>query len=217
MTYNEQMAMEVLKTPAGQRALTDLKLKDSQSAAQAALTPTFQRGNNVTTLGGETQAAVSVVDTGILQPFTIQYTAPTSGGKWVIIGNPGNLVSNGLSINSADIADYGGSGSVNTYEELKEYARGGFTISSINYQVSDATQFAQRVLSGSRSVDGSIVSKQLNGLLVASLNPMNNLSNVRILNLSGGQALINRDNALLFYVEAGTEITLAIATGGVRS
>jgi hypothetical protein len=213
----EQLKALLLATPEGQRALQAVKLSDSQGAAVRALTPTVQRGNPVTNIGGESIGGVSVVDTGLLETITVQYTAPTSGGKWVIIGNPGNIVSNKLGISSGDIAEFSGSGNTNSYSELQEYARGGFTIQTINYQVNSSTQFAQTVKQATVSLDGTVVSKPLNGRLVASLNPMDNLNTVRILNLSGGQAVINRENALLFFVAAGNTVTLAITPGGARS
>jgi len=218
--YDQEAISKMLATPQGLRALSAIKLDDSQTAAAQALKPTFQRGNPVNTFGGQTQAAVSTMDTGVLQPFTIQYTAPTGAagtGKWLIVGNPGGLVSGSLSIADADIADYSGTSSTNSYGELQEYARGGFTIASLNYQVSDSAQYAQAVIVATRSLDGSAAKKQLNGLIVSSLNPMNNLSNVRILDLNGGQVLINRDTALLIFVGQGVTVTLGISAGGVRS
>lgn len=213
----EQLKALLLATPEGQRALQAIKLNDSQGGAVRALTPTVQRGNPVTTVGGASIGGVSTMDTGLLETITIQYTAPTSGGKWIIIGNPGEIVSNKLGISRLEIAEYEGDGNTNSYSEIQEYARGGFTIQSINYQVSTSTQFAQTVKQATVSLDGTVVTKPLNGRLVASLNPMDNLNNVRILDLASGQALINRENALLFFVAAGNTVTLAVTPGGARS
>lgn len=217
--YSQELAKLALlaQSPQGADFLKGLQAQSSQSGAARALTPSLQKGNVTTVVGGVSVGAVSQSDTGLLEPFTITYTAPTSGAKWLIIGNNGNIITDALGISSGDIADYSGAGNTWSYTALKTFAQNGFTIATINYSVVAQAQYANTLKKVTIALDGSVVQNPLNGRVTAAFNPMDNQTLIRILDMSNGQILINNQNALALQVGAGQYVSLTITPGASRS
>lgn len=221
ISMNEkEISALLLASPAGQNVLQAIKngSADYQSKALNELRPTATKGNPVSNVGGQIVGGVSRIDTGFQETITIEYTAPTSGGKWLFIGNLGGLVSRKLNILDKDIADYDNTGSTWDYEAIKTLSIGsGFTVAAVNYQVSGSAQFSQPIIQAAISFDGTVVQKDLRGRVQAGYNSQSFQSNVRVLDLASGNALINRENALAIYVATGVTVNLAITPGWVGS
>jgi hypothetical protein len=211
-SYNEQLAIAGA-TPQGLRAVSKMNQESSAANVGRVLRPAIQPGVEAVTVGGVTSGAIATSGNQQLMPFVISFTAPSSGdAKWIVIGNPGNLVSAGAGIATADLADWGGTW---TYEEFKEIARDGVSLFQLNYEVNNAAQFAQDFLYVSRAADGFKGSVPLTGLLTGATRSSDNITTVKTLNLGATQLLIDRFNGLAIKCAAGAQITLTGTYAGV--
>lgn len=211
-SYNETLALAGA-TPQGLRAISDMNKLSSADNVGRVLRPAIQPGAEAVTVGGVTSGAISSSSNQQLMPFVINFTAPSSGDqKWIVIGNPGNLVSAGAGIATADIAAWTGTW---TYAEFQEIARDGVSLFQLNYEVSAAAQFAQDFIYVSRAADGFKGVSTLTGLLTGATRSSDNITTVKTLNLGSTQLLIDRFNGLAIKCAANAQITLTGTFAGV--
>jgi hypothetical protein len=182
------------------------------AAAQAQIAPRInvnsQRGNVV---AGVNRAPINKVSLGSITPITVVLQGGSADARTFAIGNPGDLVSSANSITVTNAAY--GAGSSWTAAQLAEYSRGGFIIAMLNYEVDNASQFANKFEYASADIGVNGARKPLQGLLTSASRSTDQNLLIKTLDLTSfnGELVINRENALFLTVGAGRTATLTLS------
>lgn len=215
--YEQKLAL-LAGTPQGAEMLRALKSQESKTGAARVLTPTITTGHSTAQINGVSFGGASGVSLGLTQPFNVSYTAPTAGdGKWVVIGDPANLIARKANIAAADIADLTTSGNTWTKAQLEEYARGGFAIQRINITVPAVAQYAEQFFIGQVDLGGKYANTPLNGRISADNSPQNFTQLLRIVDFASDPVLIDRTTALFMFVPINSSVQLVVTPAGVRN
>lgn len=189
---------------------SELEAKRAASAQNQIAPRINVNTSNSAVVAGVNKAPISRVSLGSLIPITLVFTPGSAGAKTYAIGNPGTLVSsaNGITVSGTTYA----SGSTWTYEQVQEYARSGFVVSMVNYQVTDAAQFSQDLLYCTADISKSGGRKPLQGLVTSSVRSTDQNLLIRTLDLTSfnGELIVNRDNSLFITVAANYTATLTL-------
>lgn len=184
------------------------------AAAQNQIAPRINvNSNRQSVVAGVSKSPINKVSLGSLSPITINLAGGSATPNTFKIGDPDDVIAaaNNISVSAAAYS----AGSSWTVAQLAAFARKGFIISEINYQVSNSLQFAQSFTYATADIGRNFAGKPLQGLLTSSSRSTDQNLLIKTLDLSSynGELVISETNAIFLTVGVGytASLTLTIA------